>query len=45
MKGRRLQLKGKTQNVKEWAKELGVNRRTLHNRIKNKPSIEQAFNY
>lgn len=36
---------GKTQTIKEWAKELGINYTTLHKRIRtNGWSVEKAFN-
>jgi transcriptional regulator with AAA-type ATPase domain len=36
---------GKTQNIKQWAEELGINYKTLWNRLVTyKWSIEKAFN-
>ena len=40
-----LTFKGKTQTVKQWSKELGINYFTLHKRInKHKWSVEKALN-
>jgi len=35
---------GKTQNVREWADELGVNYKTLHRRLADGWTVERAFN-
>ena len=35
--------KGKTQNLQDWANELGIQRLTLYGRLKSGMSIEEAF--
>lgn len=38
-----IEYKGKSQTLARWARELGINRKTLEKRLKNGHNVEEAF--
>lgn len=38
-----IKIKGKTQTVKQWCKELGIKCHTIYDRLNKKWTIEEAF--